>query len=160
MYLDEKIFDEGNVTGFQVGPVVSFFNCLPLSLETAILFSQRGLTVKDNGNTTKTKTNYLDVPVHVKYKVGVSTLKLYLLAGPYVSFRISGDSSINGIYSSVSDQWKARSFAAGGQLGGGVELFSFIQVGANYELGLTDDYRNGKLGAKNRNVSIYSIIYF
>jgi hypothetical protein len=42
----------------------------------------------------------------------------------------------------VIDAYKAKSFGAGLNFGLGVELLGHLQVGANYKLGLTDDYGN------------------
>ena len=78
-----------------------------------------------------------------------------------VGFRVGGDKFWD-IPGSVGEQLKAKSFNAGLNLGGGVELIKHLQVGFNYALGLTDDYSASKfeLNGKNRGWSITAAILF
>ena len=132
--LNKADFSTDNLTGFQVGPMLEWVFLGNLGLETGVFYSQRGIKIKQFKDIKVSKNvGYLDVPVNLKLMIGLSdAFRPYFAAGPYVSFNLS-DSKIN-------EQWKAKSFAAGINLGAGIRLLKFLQVGVNYGMGLTDDY--------------------
>ena len=133
-----------------------------VGLDAAILYSQKGMDVKsETGTSTNVKTDYIDVPVNLKWKFGLPIIKGYLAAGPYIGFRVGGDKFWE-IPGSVVGQVKAKNFSAGLNFGAGVELISHLQVGINYGLGLTDNYSAEKydLNAKNRGWSVTAAILF
>ena len=163
VHLNSDILKADNVTGFQIGPMIE--TTIPLigvGLDAAILYSQKGMDVKSGtGTSTNVKTDYIDVPVNLKWKLGLPIIKGYLAAGPYIGFRVGGDKFWE-IPGSVVGQVKAKNFSAGLNFGAGVELISHLQVGINYGLGLTDNYSAEKydLNAKNRGWSVTAAILF
>ena len=163
VHLNSDILKADNVTGFQIGPMIE--TTIPLigvGLDAAILYSQKGMDVKsETGTSTNVKTDYIDVPVNLKWKFGLPIIKGYLAAGPYIGFRVGGDKFWE-IPGSVVGQVKAKNFSAGLNFGAGVELISHLQVGINYGLGLTDNYSAEKydLNAKNRGWSATAAILF
>ena len=163
VHLNSDILKADNVTGFQIGPMIE--TTIPLigvGLDAAILYSQKGMDVKsETGTSTNVKTDYIDVPVNLKWKFGLPIVKGYLAAGPYSGFRVGGDKFWE-IPGSVVGQVKAKNFSAGLNFGAGVELISHLQVGINYGLGLTDNYSAEKydLNAKNRGWSVTAAILF
>ena len=163
VHLNSDILKADNVTGFQIGPMIE--TTIPLigvGLDAAILYSQKGMDVKsETGTSTNVKTDYIDVPVNLKWKFGLTIIKGYLAAGPYIGFRVGGDKFWE-IPGSVVGQVKAKNFSAGLNFGAGVELISHLQVGINYGLGLTDNYSAEKydLNAKNRGWSVTAAILF
>ena len=163
VHLNSDILKADNVTGFQIGPMIE--TTIPLigvGLDAAILYSQKGMDVKSGtGTSTNVKTDYIDVPVNLKWKFGLPIIKGYLAAGPYIGFRVGGDKFWE-IPGSVVGQVKAKNFSAGLNFGAGVELISHLQVGINYGLGLTDNYSAEKydLNAKNRGWSVTAAILF
>lgn len=160
VYLSDDIFDDSNIIGFQVGPSLEAMFMSSIGIEASVLYSQRGLKVKENGKSTETRTNYIDIPVNLKLKIGPPGLKAYAAGGPYIGFAISGDKSINGIFHGVNDQWKAKDFQAGLNFGAGVELFKFLQAGINYQIGLTDDYSTHNYSSKDRTLSVTATVFF
>ena len=163
VHLNSDILKADNVTGFQIGPMIE--TTIPLigvGLDAGILYSQKGMDVKsETGTSTNVKTDYIDVPVNLKWKFGLPIIKGYLAAGPYIGFRVGGDKFWE-IPGSVVGQVKAKNFSAGLNFGAGVELISHLQVGINYGLGLTDNYSAEKydLNAKNRGWSVTAAILF
>lgn len=147
VHFNSDVLKADNVTGFQVGPMIE--TTLPLvgvGIDAAVLYSQKGLeTTSVGGVKTSMKTDYIDVPVNLKWKFGLPIVKAYLAAGPYIGFRVGGDKFWD-IPGSVADQVKAKNFSAGLNFGAGVELISHLQVGFNYGLGLTDNYALGSKG--------------
>lgn len=160
VHFNKDIIDSDNVTGFQIGPMVE--TTLPLvglGVDAAILYSQKGWKLKASDDiSTDLKSNYLDIPVNLKWKFGLPAVKGYLAAGPYIGFRLGGDDILDDLLGQV----KEKTFAAGLNFGAGVELISLLQVGVNYGLGLTDNYSISKydVSSKNRGWSITAAILF
>ena len=160
VHFNKDIIDSDNVTGFQIGPMVE--TTLPLvglGVDAAVLYSQKGWKLKASDDiSTDLKSNYLDIPVNLKWKFGLPAVKGYLAAGPYIGFRLGGDDILDDLLGQV----KEKTFAAGLNFGAGVELISLLQVGVNYGLGLTDNYSISKydVSSKNRGWSITAAIIF
>lgn len=161
VHMNSDILKADNVTGFQIGPMIeTTIPLIGIGLDAAILCSQKGVDMKTEGTVTSTsmKTDYLDIPVNLKWKFGIPLVKAYLSAGPYVGFRVGGDK----IWNVLGEQIKAKNFSAGLNFGVGAELISHLQVGINYGLGLTDNYSSDKfdMKAKNRGWSITAAVLF
>lgn len=144
-----------NITGFHIGPTMEWM--VPLAgfgIDASLLYTQMGTKV----SSTSVKSNYLDVPVNLKLKFGIPTAKIYAAAGPFIGFRLGGDK----IWNVISDQIESKSFSAGLNIGAGVELLQRLQIGANYHLGLTDNYSISAIGSdgKNRSWQISAAILF
>ena len=165
VHFSQEILSKSNITGYNIGPMIELMSGTGLGLDAAILYSQKGLEAKGVGSVKHSmKTDYLDVPVNLKWKFGLPIVKAYLAAGPYVGFRVGGDKFWE-MPGSVVDQVKAKTFSAGVNLGVGVELIRFLQVGFTYGLGLTDNYSvdKGSLSegaGKSRGWSLTAAILF
>ena len=166
VHFSTDVLQSDNVTGFQIGPMIE--GSLPLvglGFDAAILYAQKGLETKTvSGEKTSLKNDYIDVPVNLKWKLGLPVMKVYLAAGPYVGFRVGGN-KIWELPGSMVDQVKIKSFSAGLNFGAGVELISHLQVGLNYGLGLTNNYSMESLSltksdGKNRGWSVTAAILF
>lgn len=153
-------FTEDDLTGFHIGPTLEWMVNGSLGLEGALLYSEKGIKFKERD---KNKTGYLDLPVSLKWRLNaIDAVKPFVDAGPYISFKISGDDNFDGIKADVVDQWKAKNFAAGLNFGVGAELLQFLQVKVNYGLGLTDNYKasDGEYSVKDRTWSVSAAVYF
>ena len=161
--------DPGNYTGFQVGPIVEFtVPVVGIGMDVALLYSQDGfkmpkvdLIAVDEETMT---TGSLLIPLNLKYKLSILNLVgAYATFGPYASFSISDN------FGDYKDTFESKSFGAGLNFGLGAELLGKIQVGANYQLGLTDNYSSyenasplskAMSGAKTRVWSITAALFF
>lgn len=166
VHFSSDVLKSDNVTGFQVGPMIE--GSLPLvgvGFDAAILYAEKGLETQTvGGGKTTLKNDYIDVPVNLKWKLGLPVVKVYLAAGPYVGFRVGGN-KIWEIPGSMVDQVKTKNFSAGLNFGAGVELISHLQIGLTYGLGLTDNYSVEtpsltKKDGKNRGWSVTAAILF
>lgn len=160
VHFDSDLLKSDNVTGFHIGPMIeATMPLLGFGFDAALLYSQKGMESSSSGVKTTMKTSYIDVPVNLKWKFGLPIVKAYLAAGPYASFRVGGDK----IWNVLNDQLETKSFGAGLNFGAGVEVFNHLQVGFNYELGLTDNFSAEKLDLssnKNRGWTISAAILF
>lgn len=146
---DESILKADNFTGFFVGPMAEVsIPVVGLGVDGALLFSQRGAKIKLDPTKTSTyaaegtiKQNGLEIPVNLKYSIGLGNFAgVYLAAGPSFFFNLSGDDKIEGI-----GDIKTKNAQIGVNLGGGVKLLNHLQVGVNYNIPLNDsaDVQNG-----------------
>lgn len=123
-------FKKDNFTGFFIGPMAEFnIPIVGLGVDASLLFAQRGVKVAPEGADEYTvKQNGLDIPVNLKYNIGLgSLLGLYIAAGPDFYFDFEKKSGI--------DKKKAE---VGINVGAGVKLLNHLQVGANYNIPLGD----------------------
>ena len=123
-------FKKDNFTGFFIGPMAEFnIPIVGLGVDASLLFAQRGVKVTPEGADEYTvKQNGLDIPVNLKYNIGLgSLLGLYIAAGPDFYFDFEKKSGI--------DKKKAQ---VGINVGAGLKLLNHLQVGANYNIPLGD----------------------
>lgn len=127
-------FKKDNFTGFFIGPMAELnIPVLGLGLDASMLFAQRGITVSDGDYETTIRQNGLDIPVNLKYTIGLgSLLGIYVAAGPDFYFDFASDKTIEGV------RVNKRKAEVGFNIGAGVKLFSHLQVGANYNIPLSD----------------------
>jgi len=128
-------FKKDNFTGFFIGPMAEFnIPIIGLGVDASLLFAQRGVKVTPDGADEYTvKQNGLDIPVNLKYNIGLgSLLGLYIAAGPDFYFDFAGNKTIEGM---KTDKKKAE---VGINVGAGVKLLNHLQVGANYNIPLGD----------------------
>jgi len=154
--LEENI-NPSNFTGFQVGPMMEFtVPIIGVGMDAALLYSQTGF--KLGGETFKNGS--LLVPVNFKYKMSLLGIAgAFATVGPYADFKIHDD------LGSFQETLKTKSFGAGLNFGIGAELLSKLQVGVNYQLGLTDNYGSTDAwdmitGGKTRVWSITAAYFF
>jgi hypothetical protein len=154
---DDDFLSAENLTGFQIGPTIeALLPYVGVGIEASILYSQKGLYLRNEMRTVS--TDYIDVPVSFKWKFGIPIIKGYLSTGPYIAFRVDGETP------SIQTQIKSKTFAAGLNFGAGLEVLNSIQVGFNYGLGLTNDYSASKLGdmtnGKSNLISVTAALLF
>jgi hypothetical protein len=138
---DKEVLDRENLVGFQVGPILEFSSKLGIGFDAAILYNQ--LKLKNDYLRLEETMNMVDVPVNLKWKLVLfNFFGGYLTAGPYVSFKLKDNRFSWDNIENIKTECENKSFGAGLNLGFGIELVRHLQVGANYKLGLTDDYKS------------------
>lgn len=153
-------FTTSNYTGFMVGPMVEFnLPLIGLGVEAAALYSEKGFSI----NQANYKTSNIDIPVSLKWKIGLPILKFYLAAGPYFSFGMGNSVDILGT-SVGMPTFEKEGMGVGANISGGVELFKRLQVGVNYGYGFTNTNEitigNDVITTKDRIVSVTAAILF
>jgi len=136
----KDVISSDNITGFQFGPSVEgMFGRGGLGFDLSLLYSQKGFKAKGD----KIRNDFLEVPLNLKFKLGLPLVNPYIAFGPYAAFRISGEENwtIKENASSVVDQVKTQSFGAGVNLSLGAEIFDHLQLGLTYGWGLTENYK-------------------
>ncbi len=122
-----------NRAGFFVGPTVKFtLPVVGLSLDASALFDQRSVKVDATNETYKAQS--IQIPINIRYGVGLSSLvNVFAFAGPQFGFNV-GDKS------KLLDQigtWSLKSSNISGNVGIGATVFSKLQITANYNFQLS-----------------------
>ena len=130
-------FKKDNFTGFFIGPMAEFnIPVVGLGVDASLLFAQRGIKISDGGEEATVKQNGLDIPVNLKYNIGLGSLfGIYIAAGPDFYFDISKDKSV----ANIAEAKKKRA-QVGINVGAGVKLLGHLQIGANYNIPLGDSF--------------------
>lgn len=166
LYIDD-ITDENARYGFHVGVYGQVFSTDAFAIQPELLFSTKGAKAEYGGlidQTAKFNLNYLDLPVLAVFKLGEAA---EIHVGPYGSFLLTANTSTSGDLGSGTDEIERdhlKSFDFG--LAGGFGLnFGPVQVGARYNLGLTEladsDVARTLIGdAKNSCAQLYLAFNF
>ncbi len=147
-----------NATGFFFGPMAEVtIPIVGLGVDGALLYSQKG----DKLDGVDTKQAGLDIPVNLKYTIGLgSLLGIYVAAGPDFYFNFKGDKK----YVDEAVELKNKKAQVGINLGAGVKLIKHLQVGFNYNIPFGDSYTlkaaGEALGAKNKTWQISAAYIF
>ena len=143
--MSELDFDGGyegnkdNATGFFIGPMAEFtLPIVGLGIDGAVMFSQRGKS--------ETKEQGFEVPVNLKYTIGLGSMAgVYFAAGPDFFFNLK-DFDVEG--------GKAKKSQVAVNIGAGLKLLSKLQLGVTYQIPMGDAFtwdNEGKtIGAKNK----------
>lgn len=140
MSLDkDKLLDTENQAGFFIGPTVKFtLPIVGLGIDASALYDQREAKIKGdiNGNkvetSSKLKTQAINVPINVRYGVGLgSVANVFLFAGPQFGFNV-GDKN-QSLFKDAAE-WKLKSSNFSVNVGLGFTVLSHLQVSANYNI--------------------------
>ena len=125
-------FKKDNFTGFFIGPMAEFnIPIVGLGVDASLLFAQRDIKVSEGNDDITVKQNGIDIPVNLKYTIGLGSLAgIYLAAGPDFYFDFAGNKTVEGMR---TDKKKAE---VGINVGAGLKLLNHLQVGANYNIPL------------------------
>lgn len=167
--------------GLSIGAIAEYSLSESMALQSGLIYSQKGYKGEMNLFIMDAKAtvsiSYIELPVNFKYFVPVGTTKIFLAAGPYVAFAVSGtevaevssafvDAAELGL-GSTSKDLKIGSGSDddvlgadfGLNIGAGAEFKSFV-VSGQYGFGLIniEPISNNGSYTKNRVVSL-SVAY-
>ena len=131
MRFDRDVANRDNRMGYTGGLVLDFnVPVSGLGVELGAMYSHRNSCLADGDQVYK--RHYIDLPVHVSYRLEVpgaaKLLVPYAFTGPNFSLLFKQDEASNMDNSKTSISW---------DLGAGVELFRHLRVSASYGIGLT-----------------------
>jgi len=155
---DKDVVGTDNQTGFFIGPMAEFtIPIVGLGADVAVLYDQKKIEVDNEKETLK----YIDIPINVKYTLGLGDMAgIYIATGPQFSFNVGDDKILK------ADTYKMKSSTFSWNVGAGVKLINHIQVGYNYNIGIgktaelngVGDYLKGAGKMKNNSHQI-SVAY-
>lgn len=144
-----------NKAGFFAGPTIKI--ALPivgLGIDVAALYDYREAEIEvsntqNNTVTEKLKQQSIQVPINVRYGVGLgSTANLFIFAGPQFGFNV-GDKDKK-LFDEAAE-WTLRSSNVSANVGLGLLLMDYLQLSANYNIALGKtgevDFKSGASAA-------------
>ena len=129
--LDKGVLSSDNRTGFFVGPMAEFtLPIVGLGVDAALLYDNKSVKVGAEGESVSSTLHYVDIPINVKYTIGLGSLaSVYGATGPQFSYNIGGKSILDGSYALNDSDFSWN-------IGAGVKLLGHLQVGYNYNIAL------------------------
>ena len=136
--LDKEVVSADNRNGFFIGPVLEFtVPVIGIGLDAALLYDNKSIKASgedlSGNNVSQTETlHYIDIPVNVKYTIGLGSLaSVYGATGPQFSYNVGGKS----VFDNMGDYTLNKSEFSW-NVGAGVKLLGHLQVGYNYNIAL------------------------
>lgn len=126
------------------------------ALKSGIFYNQKGQKIEDANQTYH--FDYLELPVKAEFSAPVQSgkaAKIFFATGPYVATQLKAELEENGLTKDLKDETKKTDTGLSFELG-----FQFpvakqkLQVGLNYDMGLTKIYDNDDLRNKNLTLNI------
>ena len=125
-------------------------------VDGALLYSQKG----DKMEGLDMKQSGLDIPVNLKYSIGLgSMLGIYVAAGPDFFFNFKGDKNFED-----GRKLESKKAQVGINVGAGVKLVRHLQIGFNYTIPCGDSFTwksaSEAIGTKNKTWQISAAYLF
>lgn len=154
LHFDQSVLNADNRVGVNAGleaefmiPVVNF------GFDLSVMYVHRSSEFMRENNLEKLSQNYIDIPLNLKYKIGLpavgNLISPYIFTGPSFSFLASKKN--------VNEFIEKKTCDIAWNFGLGVQLVKHLQIGASYGLGLTkavdfvtSDHQNAGIEGKNR----------
>ena len=127
-----------------------------VGVDGALLYSQKG----DKMEGLDMKQSGLDIPVNLKYSIGLgSMLGIYVAAGPDFFFNFKGDKNFED-----GRKLESKKAQVGINVGAGVKLVRHLQIGFNYTIPCGDSFTwksaSEAIGTKNKTWQISAAYLF
>ena len=150
MSVSSDVYSADNNNGFFIGPTVKFtLPIVGLGIDAAALYDQRkGSLVRFDNKSEEVKFKSINVPVNLRWNIGLGSLAgIYLAAGPQFGFAFGdfGDAWDSSFY-------KKENMNVSVNLGAGLSLLKHLELGFTYNIQtkdsytITEDYAGGNLG--------------
>ena len=150
MSVSSEVYSADNNNGFFIGPTVKFtLPIVGLGIDAAALYDERkGSLVRFDNKSEDVKFKSINVPVNLRWNIGLGSLAgIYLAAGPQFGFAFGdfGDAWDSSFY-------KKENMNVSINLGAGLSLLKHLELGFTYNIqtkdnyAITEDWAGGNLG--------------
>ena len=120
-------------TGFFVGPTVKFsLPIVGLGIDASALYDQREGKAEVAGQTETVKSQSIQVPINLRYGIGLGVAEVFAFAGPQFGFNIGGK---KGVFNDMAD-WTLKSSNFSANVGLGATILGKLQAKVNYNVAL------------------------
>lgn len=139
MKLDESVFATDNRAGFTAGVTCEFtIPVVNLGFDASVMYVKRTADVMEMTDGVMQEYeiggDYIEIPINLKWKIGLPVvgkiISPYIFTGPSFAFLTSKKA--------IKEAWKNQSVDINWNIGLGIQLFSKLQVGAYYGIGIND----------------------
>lgn len=135
-----QFFDGSNNCGFTLGVQAEYMTPLSLGLDLSLMYTYMDYHVEEDVTGTnqnmhpKFGKNFLEIPLNIKYKIGIPVLKKifspYIFTGPAVALKLDKDNNDLNLRTKTA-QWTWN-------VGVGLEFINHLQIGAGYGFGINN----------------------
>ncbi|MEG1545984.1 MAG: porin family protein [Bacteroides sp.] len=150
-------FKASNRAGFFIGPMAEFtIPIIGLGVDASALFSQKSTELEKNDTKITNKQNFIEIPVNLKYSVGLGTMaSVFIAAGPSFSFNVGGDKwDIKDLGElTTKDTSSEKDTQIGINVGLGAKLLKHLQVGVNYNIPLSKSTKGNFIDQTSKSFS-------
>lgn len=148
LHFNKDVFQEDNRAGFTGGLQAEFMiPGLGFGLDASVMYVRRSATFTDDQRT-EVNADYIEIPVNLKYKLGLPLLshilKPYVYTGPSFSFLTSRRFFSDFVNKKSDTAWN---------FGFGVELINHLQLSASYAVGMSKALDVFHLSNENANIN-------
>ena len=152
-----------NKAGFFAGVTVKVgLPLVPgLAFDGAALYDQREgdidvVNPSGNKTTEKLKSQSIQVPINVRYEIGLGeSANVFIFAGPQFGFNIGDKTKSLSEFKEVSGEWTLKSSNFSANVGLGFTIMSHLQLTANYNIALG---KTGEVSFKDTTSAIGNLI--
>ncbi|MDE7376634.1 MAG: porin family protein [Muribaculaceae bacterium] len=153
-------FSSDNRTGFTGGLMTEFtVPIIGIGMDASLMYVHRTDNIQQGTTVAgislpSTKGDYLEVPINLKYKLGLpivgKIITPYIYTGPAFAFRCSSKA--------INAAWEKKAVDVAWNVGIGLQLVNHLQIGAGYGFGMNNtlkfvgnpgDFQAGKTGKNN-----------
>lgn len=155
--LNKDGYSLGHVSGFSGGLTCEYqLATNGLAFDASLLYTRMGVILKQQERAWRMGNDFLQLPVHVKYKFPVKAWKQ--LAGPFV---YTGPSILLRLDSDAPDApFTTPRWQPGWEVGAGFNIIDFLQISAGYRFGLNHTFPHSGLKTRSDAVNISVSILF
>ena len=156
--LNDDMWATDNKAGFFFGPMVKVtVPIIGLSFDAAVLYDQKEAKMhwgddvigEDLGRTTTIKQQYLNIPINIRYGVGLGSLaNVFVFAGPQWGINV-GDKDFKW---NAGSSYSLRKATVSVNIGAGVTILKHLQGSVNYniECNKSGKMETGRLNPDNK----------
>lgn len=168
--MDFKVITSDSKIGWNAGFIGELSIANNFYGNLSLLYSNKGykLEEKDEGDKfiTKQQANYIEVPLHIGYKLPVAeNISILGEAGPYAGFLVNAKWKEEDIYDgekhkdSASNKDEFKKIDVGLGIKAGIEFSQRIRLTVGYDWGLANLSKDG-FKTHNRNFNVGMVLFF
>ena len=145
-------FRSGNHSGFFIGPMLDVnVPIIGIGVDAALLYNQLGVNLKGDNQSNTIKEKTLQVPINLKYTIGLGRLAgFYLAVGPQWGFNIDNEKAKDVLNETIDGDFFKKSTISG-NIGTGLKFINHLQVGLNYNFPIS---KNGEVSDGTKSASV------
>ncbi|MBR1521970.1 MAG: porin family protein [Bacteroidaceae bacterium] len=141
-----------NKTGFFAGVTADVTIPLAgLGADASLLYDNKVIGVTENRAEANKTLHYVDLPINLKYTIGLSSLaSVYIATGPQFSWNVGDRNWKLSNYQGFTEDWELKKSEFSWNVGAGVTVLSHLRVGYNYNIGIGNTAETTVLGVGNQ----------
>lgn len=124
-------FDSNNRAGWYIGPKVEFtVPLIGIGADISLQYNQRKLNAEAEGNSTSKTLRSFEIPVNIRYQIGVGELAaVYVATGPQFGFPVGAKD--------WASSYQLKKSNVTWNVGAGVKLLGHLQAGLGYNFAIS-----------------------